>query len=267
MMMNILLSVLLIGGGLVAIFYIRPKKQNDVTEIKYMQTKSIAELKDMFGQMEANGLGGDYREFVELKGTAVSDNLVNTPFSNRQVAYCDSSLTQVTETREQYRDSNGYMQTRVKKQEHVISEEKSSQEIRLKDGSSQETVILEVNGTGCKLDIPKTLDRFEPKNHLGNYAYFHSFSWNRFGAETLGFKMTEKTVEANQNLYVIGEAFKVGNTIHIGKPQDVKKPFIVTTKSEEDLVNKSNQNVLLLLIGGIVAIVIGIGMIISMIVR
>jgi len=265
-MMNILLSILLIAGGLVAIFYIRPKKQNDVTEIKYMKTKTIAELKDMFGQMAENGLGSDYREFVELKGTAVSDNLVNTPFSNRQVAYCDSSLKQVTESTEQYRDNNGYMQTRVNKQEHVISEEKSSQEIGLKDGSSEEAVMLEINGTGCKLDIPKTFDRFEPKNNLGNYSYFQSFSWNRFGAETLGFKMTEKTIEANQNLYVIGEAFKVGNTIHIGKPQDTKKPFIVTTKSEEDLVNKSSQTALFLLLGGIAVIVLGIGMIISMIV-
>ena len=76
--------------------------------------------------------------------------------------------------------------------------------------------------------------------------------------------MTEETIEANQNLYVIGEAFKVGDKIHIGKPQDNSKPFIVTTKSEEDLINKSNQSALFLLIGGIAAIVIGIGMFISM---
>ena len=76
--------------------------------------------------------------------------------------------------------------------------------------------------------------------------------------------MTEKTIDANQNLYVIGEAFKVGDKIHIGEPQDNKKPFIITTKSEEDLINKSNQNALFLLIGGIVAILIGCGMMISM---
>ena len=69
--------------------------------------------------------------------------------------------------------------------------------------------------------------------------------------------MTEETIEANQNLYVIGEAYKVGNEIHIGKPQDPKKPFIVTTKSEEEIINKSSQNSLFLLVGGIVAIVIG----------
>ena len=124
-------------------------------------------------------------------------------------------------------------------------------------------MVLEINGTGCNLDIPKTFDRFEPKNNLSNYRYFNSFSLNRYGAETTGFRMTEKTINDNQNLYVLGEAFKVGDTIHIGKPQDSKKPFIVTTKSEEDFVNKSNQNALFSLIGGIAAIAIGVILIVK----
>lgn len=256
--MGVLIPLLLIGGGLASIFYLRPKMQDSVTEIKYMQTKTIAELKDMFSQMDASGLGNDYREFVELKGTVVSDNLVETPFSNKKVAYCESKLSQVTETREQYRDSNGNMQTRIRKNENMISNEKSSQDISIIDNSSSESVVLEINATGCKLDIPKTFDRFEPKSNLSNYRYFNSFSWNRFGAETIGFKMVEETIAANQNLYVIGEAFKVGDTLHIGKPQDNKKPFIITTKSEDDLVNTSNQNAKFALIGGIIAIVVGI---------
>lgn len=260
--MDIILPLLLIGGGLAAIFYIRPKTKNGVTEMKYLQTKTIAELKEMFSQMEANGLGNEYREFVELKGSVVSDNLVETPFSNRKVAYCESKLAQVTEAKEEYRDSNGQYRTKIAKHENTISDEKSSQEIAMIDNSSEE-VVLEINATGCKLDIPKTFDRFEPKTNLGGYRYFNTFSWNRIGAETLGFKMTEETIEANQSLYVIGEAFRVGDKIHIGKPQDNKKPFIVTTKSEEDLVNSSNQNAMFALIAGIIGIIIGIIMFIK----
>ena len=79
--MGILIPILLIGGGLAAIFYFRPKIQNNITEIKFMQTKTISELNDMFNQMDSNGLGNDYREFVELKGNIVSDSLVEAPFS------------------------------------------------------------------------------------------------------------------------------------------------------------------------------------------
>ena len=256
--MNILISIALIAGGLASIFYIRKKAQSTAIEMKFMQTKTISELKDMFNQMETNGLGNEYREYVELKGNIVSNELVKTPFSNRKVAYCESTLAQVTEQKEQYRDSNGNVRTKVNKRENTISNEKTSQEINMKDSSTNENVVIEINGTGCNLDIPKTFDRFEPKSNLNSYSYFNSFSWSRYGAETLGFKMTEKTIDENQSLYVLGEAFKVGDTIHIGKPQDSKKPFIVTTKSEEDFVNKSNQNAMFALIGGIAAIVIGI---------
>ena len=261
--MEILVPLILIAVGIFAIFYLRPKTQNSVTEMKYMQTKTIAELKEMFNQMDASGLGNDYREFVELKGSIASNSLVETPFSNRKVAYCESKLMQVSEIREQYRDSNGATRTRVRKVENTISNEKTSQEISMIDSSTNESVEIEINGVGCKADIQNSFDRFEPKNNLRNYRYFDTFSWGRFGAETIGVKMIEKTIGANQSLYVIGEAFKVGNKIHIGKPQDDKKPFIVTTKSEEDLINKSNQNAKIYLIGGIVAIVAGIVMLIS----
>ena len=255
--MNFLLPLLLIGGGLLAIFYFRPKTKNNVTEIKFMKTKTISELKDMFNQMDASGLGNDYREFVELKGIVVSDELVETPFSNKKVAYCASKVMQVIQEKEQYRDNEGNLKTRVNKRENTISNEKSSQDISLKDSSTEESVVLEINGTGCNLDIPRTFDRFEPKANLGSYSFFRTFSLNAYGAETLGFRMVEETINANQNLYVIGEAFRVGDKLHIGKPQDSKKPFIVTTKSEEDLVNSSNQQALFLLIGGIIAIAVG----------
>lgn len=261
--MEVLLPILLIVGGLIAIFYLRPKTQNNVMEIKFLQTKTIAELKDMFSQMDTNGLGNEYREFVELKGTVVSDNLVETPFSNKKVSYYESNLYQVTQTKDQYRDSNGNLRTRITKHENNISNEKSSQDISMLDSSSSDSVVIDINGAGCKLDIPKTFDRFEAKGNLGNYRYFNSFSFGRFGAETLGFKMTEETISANQNLYVIGEAYRAGDKIHIGKPQDDKKPFIVTTKTEEDLINTSKQHALFLLIGGIVSIAIGVVMLFS----
>lgn len=256
--MNIFFAILFIIAGLALIFYVRTKAQDTAREMKFMQTKSISDLKDMFDQMDSNGLGNEYREYVELKGNIVSDNLVETPFSNRSVAYCEATVSQVIEEKKEYTDSNGNRETRIDKREEEISTEKSSQEISIKDGSSDDSVDIELNATGCNLDIPKTFDRFEPKSNVNNYRFFNSISINRYGAETIGFKMVEKTISANQNLYVLGEAFKVGNTIHIGKPRDSKKPFVVTTKSEEDFINKSNQNARIALIAGVITIAVGV---------
>lgn len=253
--MEILTPLIFIGVGLFTIICLYPKAKNSVLEMKYLKSKTISELKDIFNQMDSNGLGNEYREFVELKGNIVSDNLVETPFSNRKVAYYNSKVSQVEERREESYDSQGHRRTVTTKDENVISNEHSSQDIYVKDSSCNDEVVLEINSTGCELDIPKTFDRFESKSNVSKYGYFNNIS---YGPRTLGFKLTEETIEANQNLYVIGEAFKVGDKIHIGKPNDNKKPFIVSTKSEEDLVNSSNQKAMISLVSGIIAIAVGL---------
>ena len=261
--MNYLLALVFVCIGLAAIFYLRPKIMKNILEIQYMKTKTISELKDMFKDMDANGLGNEYREFVELKGKIVSNNPVQGPYSKKTVAYCDSKLIQVVETREEYRDNNNNLRTRTIKHENVLSNQKTSENLNMKDETSEDSIILEINATGCELDIPETFNKFENKSNLRNYDYFRSFSLDRISSDTLGFKMVERTIDINQNIYVIGEAFRVGNTIHIGKPMDDKKPFIVSTKSEEDLINNSKRKTMLLLIGGIISIVIGIFMFIK----
>lgn len=253
-MPHIIFSILLLVAGLVAIFYFRPKMNKRVMEMKYMQTKKISELKESFSQMRQNGLEDNYREYVELKGTAVADEPVVTPFSNQPVVYCESTLSQVTEQRESYQDSDGNWQERVNRNENVISNEKTSQYIYLKDSSDPEKVTLEINASGCSPDIPKTFDRFEPRNNLARYSFFNSFSFGGFGADTLGFRMVEKTIKPNQQMYVLGEAYLSGDEIHIGTPSDHKNPFVVTTKSEDDMINTSSKNSMIALIGGIAAI-------------
>ena len=90
--MHIVLAILLIAVGPVCIFYLRPKMRNRVTEMKFMQTKTIADLRQIFSQMSGNGLEGSYQEYTELKGVAVSDPPAEAPFSNQKVAYCESAL-------------------------------------------------------------------------------------------------------------------------------------------------------------------------------
>ncbi|MCI1965186.1 MAG: E3 ubiquitin ligase family protein [Oscillospiraceae bacterium] len=253
-----IVAILLIIAGPFCIFYIRPKMNNRVTEMKFMQTKTIAELRKMFAQMGENGLQDSYREYVELKGSAVCDQPVETPFSNQQAVYCESQLSQVTEQRERYRDSDGHWQERMVRRENIISNEKSSQYISMKDSSGDEKVVLEINAPGCSLDVPQTFDRFEPRGNLSRYRFFNSFSFGGYGADTLGFRMKEKIIRQNQQLYVLGEAYLSGDEIHVSAPNDKKQPFLVTTKSEDDMVKSNERNSQVALIGGIVSVVLGV---------
>ena len=75
--------------------------------------------------------------------------------------------------------------------------------------------------------------------------------------------MQEKTIPLGQPLYVLGEAYKEGNTLHIGKPVDKDKSFIVSPKSEDQLVGKYQGNAKFALFGGIAAIAIGVFLLIA----
>lgn len=262
--MNYFISVALIAAGLFLIFYQRNKISDTVTEVQFLQTKTIDEVQKMFTTMDDMSMGENYREYVELKADVVSNCAVQTPYSQRDVAFYTSTLSQVSEISEQYKDKDGCMRTKTSKRENKISDAVSSQTIEVTDASSEKSVVVELMASGCDLDIPKTFDKFEPKNNMSRYnGFMSSYRNTAFGSETLGFKMTEKTIELGQKLYILGEAFREGDKIYIGKPQDSKKPFIVSTKSEEDLVNTHKKKAMMTLIGGIALCVLGVVLILT----
>lgn len=76
---NIVLAIILLIVGLVAIFCLRPKFNRSVTDMKSMKTKTISELLEAFSQIQQNGSKDSYRECVELKGFAASDQTITTP--------------------------------------------------------------------------------------------------------------------------------------------------------------------------------------------
>lgn len=260
--MEYLISIVFILGGLVSIFYLRPRIKSKLLEIQYIKTTSIKGLLDNFKSMIDMGLGDSYREYVELKGK-IANKGIETPFSNRMVGYVESAVYSVSEKTEVYYDKDNNRKTRIEKVENLISRDKSSQDIEFYDNSSDEKITLEINAVGCELDINKTFDRFEPKSNLSRYSYFNSMSFSNTDSNHLGYRMEELVIDENQNLYVIGEAYAVGDRIHIGKSLEKDKPFIVSTKSEEDLVNTNKNKEKIALFGGIIAIVIGVVILVS----
>lgn len=254
-LMEILLPLLLVAGGLFAIAYVRPKMLAHVREMKFMTTTTFGELQNLFGMMQADGLGDTVRHYVEIKGMAHCDAPVRTPFSERDVAYCASTLYAVTQQEEQYRDSSGKIHRRMEKREELLADECSADTLLLKSADSDLRIVLDV-ASGCKFDVPETFDRFEPMSHLEHYTYFRDFRYR--GPNLLGYHMKEKTVSPNQPLYVLGEAYQEGAVIHIGRPHDKEKPFIVSTKSEDEMVGQYETHSKMALLGGIAAIVAGI---------
>lgn len=70
--------------------------------------------------------------------------------------------------------------------------------------------------------------------------------------------MVENTILLGQSLYVLGEALLEGKNINILRPRDSKKPFIVSVRSEEDIVRSNNKNANIALVFAILLALAGI---------
>lgn len=235
--MNIIISIVFILVGVMLIGYFYPKTKKRIGEITNTETTKISELKEM--------LSVETTKYVELKGKASNKNSIEAPYSKKQVAYYEYYVYR----KYSVRNDDGT----TRKERDLISSEKSEQDVSFMDNSCEEAVLLEMS-KGCEIDIPVTYNKFESSG--GSMEILGI----RFGdnPDTIGHEIQEKAIEVNQDLYVIGEAYKEGEKIHIRKPQDNKKPFIVTTKSEEELIKYSKRTSIIQLVVGIVSIIGGI---------
>ena len=240
--------------GLFLLLSVRKKINSATLEIKASRTSTIAELEDMFLSMAESGFEGNYRQFVELTGTAVADPPVSAPYSGQPTAYYTAEVKQVYQERVVSTDKDGTKHERLVRKESSISKEKSGSVLTLRD-SDGKTIALETEASGLSMDLSSTYDQFEAREAAQNrrYGFLSSFTPR---SDTLGYRMLEKTIPLHQPLYIIGEAYKRGDALYIGAPADKQKPFIISSKSEaEVLKSKKAQSVAALVFGFIFLIV------------
>ena len=260
-MVMIIIGIVLVALGGVSAFVISTRIKNKNIEIQFMKTTTIPELTEALKENAAQGLE-NYREYAELKGIASSDNPQKTPYSEQDVAYFDAAIYQVFEEVETYRDDSGTHQ-RVNRREDLMSSQKSTGDLVLKDAQTGDKAYIELRGHGMQLDAVKSLDKFEPTNMMNQYGFFSSIQFGPRGTKTLGFRMVEKTIPLDHPLYVLGDAYLQGGRLSVTNPADSKKPYIVSVKSEADLVHGNKVGALVALVVGIVLAVGGVALIIA----
>jgi hypothetical protein len=248
-------AVLIVGGALIGVLVTRAIKNKNI-EIKFMQTTSLSDLKKQLADSAGAGLTG-YRQYVEIKGVADAETSEKTPYSEKEVAYFTADFYQVDEEAETYTDENGTHQ-RMKRKESLVSSQKSYAPLYVKDSQGEEKALIELAASGMQLDMGKTFDKFEPVNAMNQYGFFGALNLLQTGIKTVGYRMVEHSIALGQPLYVLGDAMLQDGRIAISKPADKKKPFIVSIKSEADLVRGNESKAVFSLVGGIAMGIAGI---------
>lgn len=250
--------ILIVFGGYMALFQ-RKQHADHMLEIQVQETKTIPEVREALEAMAP--IDPNYREMVEVKGVAQSEQDVITPYSREKVAFYIAKTVQVSETTETYTDSDGNSRTRTQKHYDTVSEEESTAPLLLKDQQGNE-IVIETNGTSKKLDLQKSFDRFDNnRTAYDNRSYSRYNNYNvqpRGNSRIQGYKKTEEVFRLNAPLYALGEAYMQDGRIYLGPPRAKDMPFIVTSKSEEQLIKEKKSSQKIALFGGIAAIIVGI---------
>lgn len=253
--MNILIGILLIAGGIVYAFYMFRKYAAAAMEMQYMQTSPIADAEELIQEMSVSD--PNYHHYVELKGTLYCEDKLIAPFTERPAAYYVSKSYIVSEETRTVRDSKGNMRSKLEKSETLISDEKSSAAVYLKDQSCDTPVYIDMESFGSDMDLQKGCDRFEHKDSewlRRNQSYYSR--WDRqTSAQLLGYHLKEELLNVEQPLYILGEMYLNGGKFYIGKSVIAKKPSKLSYKSEEQLVSDTkNKKLYSAIIGGAAAL-------------
>jgi hypothetical protein len=239
------LIVGIILGIIGVIFWIsRGKKAGKLNVLEINETSKTNEIIENYKSMVETHGPGTFSIYAELKGKAVADTPEISEFAKKECTYYRSVVTREYEQLETKQDSNGHTTKNwVRKTETVSSHTNTSPDFAIED----ETGKILVDPTGAELYTIKTFSKFEegkdPKGGGLNISIGGFNISSGASIRTIGFKYEEYSIPLNTDLYVIGDINDRAGRLMVSKPKDKKSPFIVSTKSEDELINQLGKSV------------------------
>lgn len=260
-MEQIIIGALIILAGAAYAIYMWRKTGKRAMEMRYMRTAEIKDICELVDDLMATD--PSYRHYVELKGNVQPKEPLTAPYSGRSVAYYEAACSSVCQEERVIRDSKGNTQRRMVKTEQVISNEKSATPFCLRDSSCDIAVTVDAGSFGNDMDLQSSCDRFESSNSA--WSRSNSFRFSPMGGRTqfLGYRLTESSLALNQQVYVLGELYKMGEEYFIGRSTKQNKPSKLSYKSEEQILRETKNQRTMAVVIGIIALAVGLFVIFS----
>ncbi|MEX1001832.1 MAG: E3 ubiquitin ligase family protein [Crocinitomicaceae bacterium] len=264
----IIIGVVLAVIGVI-LWVVKGKKESKSIHLELTDTSTVGEVLENYNSLSPTVGDGNFTHFCELKGKAHADSPIQSSLSEIECVYYSSKVIRKYEEREWKTDSEGKRQQHWQKKSDVVSENKQwANNFGIKD----ETGFVEVDPAKAELHSEKVHSSFEKgEPSLGSAlsAIVGKFS---LGSGTvdgndyrlIGYEKVEHAIKQGENLYVLGDANDRDGSLRVSKP-NTNKPFIISTKSEDELVSNLGSSVKRLKISayifwglGAIAVIVGI---------
>lgn len=259
-----IIGIILLIVGIVCFFFYRSSldKLRNILATETAKIKDIIEEHKVISSDKVIGTGS-FEKKVEVKGDIECDSPLISEIGKKECVYYRSEVRRKWEEIEHYTDSEGKRDTRTVTGEDTVSSQTESREFFVNDGTGK----IKVSPDGAEIDLIQVIDRFEPASGArmsGSYLQFGDFRLNiggfNFGEarKTLGYHISEKIFPFGRRVYILGSANDSTGELRISRTINKGDKFIITTKSEEELISQTKQSANILRIAAIIGIILGI---------
>lgn len=186
-------------------------------------------------------------EQVEVKGViSPGEDTLLAPYSKLECAYYHS--TEKEKIREVYYSSSGRGGGRRKRSRIVyntIADIKASNEFIINDG----TGTIRVDPEGAEIEGRVVINTLTPVGSGGTGGGFFGSMFEPTGRRIIGRLKREEILPTDQNCYLIGTYYIGRNGPFIGCDPEKKCQFVISLKSEEEIIAKGKQHMFAFALG------------------
>lgn len=183
---------------------------------------------------------GSYRQEVKTRGKVLCDAPLTSELSHTPCVSYQFSVTREFEEVLWEKDAEGHTVQRVSRRSEVVASNEVSVPFWLDDGSSR----IEVQPDQARIERVKTHASFQPVGVVQGVGSFLLTLSHPGG--TLGYRYEEYCLPVDTEVTVVAEANDVGGHLALRRPESAASPFLVTTKSFQDLARSQRNTVALL---------------------
>ncbi len=235
---GMLFGVIAIAGG-VGLLLARKSQLNKRLELRFAETSTARKVRENCESLGKDLGSGNYVATIELKGVVQCDSPLIAEHSKTPCVWYHSTTTREYEERAQNKGSGSATQ----RGSETVASRQDGTRFSLRD----ETGTILVDPEGAEIVSKVSFDEFKPEVER---------LWGG-GRKTVGYRYKEQIVPVGQALYVFGEASDSDGVLAVRKPT-AKGRFIISVKSEEEMVRDYAGSAKFLYVAGIAALVLGL---------
>ena len=252
----------LIGLGLFGLAWFlrfqRDQVGQELLKIRSTDTSTVTELKQLQAAIEAEIGGGSFQQVVELKGAIEAKNPLTSELGEEECVYYRTNIEEEYERTYYETDDEGQRVKKTSQETRKLAGNETSIRFQLEDATGK----IVVNPNQANIEALQTIDHYEPYGG-GKKVRYRNFKLDHSPKQSgdhriLGYRFQEWVLRVGTPIYLLGEVDDREGQLIVENPKETEQPFLITYKTEAELIEGKKGAQAAFQIGFWVSIVCGV---------